>query len=130
MRPVASHKYRPGNPHRTGPRRAVSHSPDLIPGTRIRDLHPLSGGPAVIPLPNAGRVAASQRRWNMESTNEQVLGLPGTGFARMMAAAKAGLAVIGLAVVLAAMLGFALPEPREALLRPVLTQLGWNAPWD
>lgn len=67
----------------------------------------------------------------MESTNEQALSLPASGVGRLVATAKAGLAVIGLAVVLAALLGFALPEPREALLRPLLSQLGgWTAPWD
>jgi soluble lytic murein transglycosylase-like protein len=67
----------------------------------------------------------------MESTNELALSLSGTRIARLLSAAKAALAVIGLAVVLAALLGFALPEPREALLRPLLSQLGgWTAPWD
>lgn len=59
----------------------------------------------------------------MNATEEQALSLPQAGFAgvvgQVLRAVKAGCTVLGVAVLLSALLGAALPAPRDALLRQV-----------
>lgn len=59
----------------------------------------------------------------MNATEEQALPLPQAGVAgvlgQLLRAVKAGCTVLGVAVLLSALLGAALPEPRDALLRQV-----------